>query len=119
MSALSRVVAILNLCYSLFAALITRIAYGIDVDKTDVDYLGIAEEAMQNFSKMFQPGKHLVESFPILRFLPSFFPGGQFKRDAAEGYPVVRAMRDVPWAASKTAMVGAQSCRCAMCRSDA
>ncbi|RPD69167.1 cytochrome P450 [Lentinus tigrinus ALCF2SS1-7] len=88
----------------LFGALITRIAYGIDVDKSDVDYLGIAEEAMHNFSMMFQPGKHLVESFPILRFLPSFFPGAQFKRDAAKGYPVVRAMRDVPWAASKEAM---------------
>ncbi|KAI0683656.1 cytochrome P450 [Cerioporus squamosus] len=88
----------------LFGALIIRVAYGIDVDKTDVDYLGIAEEAMHNFSMAFQPGKHLVESFPILRFLPSFFPGAQFKRDAVEGYPIVRQMRDAPWAASKAAM---------------
>ena len=91
---------------SLFAASIIRIGYGIDMDKSEVDYLGIAEEAMEKFSIIFVPGKYLVETFPILRFLPSWFPGARFKRQAAEWFPLVRKMRDVPWDAAVTAMVG-------------
>lgn len=90
--------------HSLFGAITIRVGYGIDVDKSDVDYLGIAHSAMAIFSLAFVPGKYLAESFPILRFLPSFFPGAQFKRDAAEWYPIVRRMCDVPWQAALTAI---------------
>lgn len=81
-----------------------RVGYGIDVDKDSVDYMGIAEEAMATFNRTFLPGKYLVESFPVLRFLPSFFPGTQFRRDAAEMLPIVLRMRDTPWAAVREAV---------------
>lgn len=29
------------------------------------------------------PGRFLVEAFPILRYLPAWFPGAQFKRYAS------------------------------------
>ncbi|TBU42981.1 cytochrome P450 [Dichomitus squalens] len=86
-------------------ATIIRVSYGIDVDKhKDTDYLGIAEAALAIFSQAFLPGKYLVESFPILRYLPSFMPGADFKREAAKWYPVVREMRDLPWEAATTAL---------------
>ncbi|KAI0693709.1 cytochrome P450 [Cerioporus squamosus] len=69
-------------------------------DKTDVDYLGIAEEAMHNFSMAFQPGKHLVESFLSSASSRAFFPAAQFKRDAVEGYPIQREGRLLPSMAS-------------------
>ncbi|KAI0745142.1 cytochrome P450 [Earliella scabrosa] len=89
----------------LFGASIIRVGYGIDVDtdKSGIDYLGIAEEAMHKFSLTFVPGKFLVETFPILRFLPSWAPGATFKRRAAEWYPSVRRMCDVPWNAAMAA----------------
>ena len=91
---------------SLFGAITIRVGYGIDVDEhKDTDYLGIAQRAMETFSLAFLPGKYLVEAFPILRYLPSFMPGAGFKREAAEWYPIVRRMRDVPWEAAMTALV--------------
>ncbi|KAI0753238.1 cytochrome P450 [Daedaleopsis nitida] len=87
----------------LFGSSIIRVGYGIDVDKSDVDYLGIAEEAMNKFNLTFLPGKFLVDSFPSMRHIPSFLPGGGFKRWAARWYPTVRRMRDVPWDAAVNA----------------
>ncbi|KAI0753236.1 CyP450 monooxygenase [Daedaleopsis nitida] len=84
----------------LFGSAIIRAGYGIDVDNSDVDYLGIAQEAMHKFSIAFYPGKFIVETFTSLRHLPSFLPGAEFKRWAAKSYPAVRRMRDVPWDAA-------------------
>ncbi|KAI0357864.1 CyP450 monooxygenase [Trametes cingulata] len=80
-----------------FGAGIVRIAYGIDIDKEDIPYLEIATETMATFGKIFVPGKWLVETFPILRFLPSWLPGAHFKRQAQAWYPVVQRLRDVPY----------------------
>ncbi|KAI0800105.1 cytochrome P450 [Fomes fomentarius] len=88
----------------LFGASIIRIGYGIDIEKSDIDYLGIAEEALNKFSQVFVPGKYLVETFPSLCFLPAWFPGAKFKRQAAEWFPLIRNMRDIPWAAAVAAV---------------
>ena len=94
----------------MFGAISIRVGYGVEVDKDrDTDYLGIAEKAMETFSQLFVPGKYLVESFPIMRFLPYPLPGTQFKRDAADCRSIVRKMRDVPWEAAVTALVGEQA----------
>ena len=96
---------------SLFGTITIRVGYGLEVDKEkDTDYLGIAEKAMETFSQLFLPGKYLVESFPIMRFIPYPLPGTQFKRDAADCYAIVRKMRDTPWEAAMNAMAS-RSCR--------
>ena len=98
---------------SLFGTITIRVGYGIHVEKEkETDYLGIAEKAMETFSQLFVPGKYLVESFPIMRYLPYPLPGTQFKRDAADCYSIVRKMRDAPWEAAMNALVSG-SCRLA------
>lgn len=88
---------------------IMRVTYGIDVDDAKEDYLGIAEAAMALLSSTLAPGRHLVETFPSLRFLPSWVPGArEFRRDAERLMHASRAMRDVPWGAALAGMVGAQ-----------
>lgn len=77
----------------------------MDTDRSGVDYLKIAEEALHKFSLTFLPGKFMVENFPILRFVPSWFPGATFKRQAAEWYPIARRMCDIPWDAALSAWV--------------
>ncbi|KAL0570132.1 hypothetical protein V5O48_011837 [Marasmius crinis-equi] len=47
----------------------------------------IAEDAMLGFAQASEPGKWWVDSFPILKRIPSWFPGASFKR-------VAKAMRD-------------------------
>ena len=68
---------------------------------------------METFSQLFVPGKYLVESFPIMRYLPYPLPGTQFKRDAADCYSIVRKMRDAPWEAAMNALVRGEDCRLA------
>ncbi|KAI0357867.1 cytochrome P450 [Trametes cingulata] len=87
-----------------FGSTIMRISYGIDVDKESTPYLAIAEEAVAIFSDAFVPGKYLVEVFPILRFVPSWFPGAEFKRKCMAWTRVVNRLRNAPWEASVRAM---------------
>lgn len=91
--------------HSAFGSSIMRISYGIDVDKEKIPYLTIAEDAMQTFSEAFVPGKYLVETFPLMRFLPSWFPGAKFKREGMSWTPIVNRLRDTPWDAAVAAMV--------------
>ncbi len=96
---------LLHSIYSAFGSSIMRISYGIDVDKEKVPYLTIAEDAMQTFSDAFVPGRYLVETFPLLRFLPSWFPGAKFKREGTAWTPIVNRLRDTPWNATVAALV--------------
>ncbi|CDO70543.1 hypothetical protein BN946_scf184573.g11 [Trametes cinnabarina] len=83
-----------------------RLAYGVDVDKEeDTPYLEIATAAVATFAATFVPGKYLVETFPALRFLPSWMPGAQFKRDGQAWKPRVRRLQETPWNACMSDML--------------
>ncbi|KAJ7184544.1 cytochrome P450 [Mycena filopes] len=66
------------------AAVIMKIAYGYPVSQNDDHFVTVAEEHMRLGSLAGAPGKWLVDSVPILRFLPEWFPGARFKRLARE-----------------------------------
>ncbi|KAI0767200.1 cytochrome P450 [Fomes fomentarius] len=68
----------------IIGATITKIAYGLDVDTPEDEYLSLAQEGNDIFLEAFVPGRYLVESFPILRHIPPWFPGAKFLRQAAE-----------------------------------
>ncbi|KAJ7490967.1 cytochrome P450 [Mycena latifolia] len=61
-----------------------RLAYGYIVKGGKDYYVDLAEELANLTAEAIQPGRWLVDSFPILRHMPSWFPGGGFKRWAAE-----------------------------------
>lgn len=81
----------------MFGAVIMRIVYGLDVAYENDKYLHTAEEAIAAFNLAFMPGRYLVETFPSMRFLPTWFPGAKFKREAAEWRPAILSMRNQPW----------------------
>ncbi len=60
---------------------------------------------MECFNTVFQPGRYLVQTFPSLRHIPSWFPGAGFRREFAAWFPVVRKLHEVPWEAAMTARV--------------
>ncbi|KAJ7046673.1 cytochrome P450 [Mycena alexandri] len=64
------------------AAVIMKVAYGYPVTRHDDHFVVIAEEGIQIASMASRPGKWLVDSFPILRFVPEWFPGAGFKSKA-------------------------------------
>ena len=88
---------------SYFGSSVMRVTYGVEVDDEDEDYLGIAEDLMTRFSEVFIPGKYLVEAFPSLRHV--FPPRVGFKRDAEELRLAALRMINIPWSATRVAMV--------------
>ena len=40
-----------------------------------------AEHLMTKFLRMLRPGQLLVDFFPLLRFVPTWFPGAGWKRE--------------------------------------
>ena len=75
----------------LAGAFILDATYGIEVKTKDDIYIGIAERGMAALSAVGKPG-YLVDCFPSLKYLPSWMPGAQFKRDAKEWSQDVTAM---------------------------
>ncbi|GJE98987.1 cytochrome P450 [Phanerochaete sordida] len=71
---------------------ILRIMYGMEVDSDHDPKLGIVEESVEILSKIAATSAYLVNSFPLLEHVPSWFPGAQFKRDAAKWKPLVDEM---------------------------
>nr|BED43007.1 cytochrome P450 monooxygenase [Trametes versicolor] len=88
----------------LFSATIMRVAYGIRISEKNDEYMRIAEEGVAAVSRLLSPGKYLVEQLPILRFLPKWMPGAQFRRDAADAQVATHKMRNIPWSRSLEAM---------------
>ncbi|RDB15644.1 O-methylsterigmatocystin oxidoreductase [Hypsizygus marmoreus] len=64
------------------AGVIMKIAYGYTINEDDDHFVALAEESMRVGSLAGAPGFWLVDSFPILRFLPDWFPGAGFKKQA-------------------------------------
>ena len=95
--------------HSLIASSILRVTYGIDIDKESTPYLTIATEAMATFAATFVPGKYFVEVLPILRYIPWWVPGAQFKKDGKAWKPRVQRLTDTPWGACIAALVSRTS----------
>ncbi|KAJ7823206.1 cytochrome P450 [Mycena olivaceomarginata] len=62
--------------------IIMAVAYGIDVLPSDDLYVTLAHKAGRAFSSGAVSGAYLVDTFPILRHIPRWFPGAGFKRQA-------------------------------------
>ncbi|KAF9456307.1 cytochrome P450 [Collybia nuda] len=65
-----------------FGATIMDVAYGINVSEGNDPYISTAEEALYGLSQAGIPGQFLVDFVPILKHIPSWFPGANFKRKA-------------------------------------
>ncbi|PVF97871.1 cytochrome P450 [Serendipita vermifera] len=60
-------------------------------------YVVDAEKAMDIFSVTTQPGAFLVDVFPIMRYIPSWFPGASFKRQAEKWKADLNRASDRPF----------------------
>ena len=82
---------------SLFSATIMKIAYDIDVQESNDPYILVAEEAIKGMHVASIPGSFLVDLFPMLKFVPSWFPGAGFQVKAAYWKKVTRSMVENPF----------------------
>jgi hypothetical protein len=65
------------------AAIIMSIVYGYDVQPYNDRFVTISENAVKKMAESLFPGAMAVNTFPILRYLPSWFPGAGFQHFAA------------------------------------
>lgn len=80
-----------------FAASIMNIAYGITVQESDDPYISIAEEALKSLSEAGLLGAFWVDFVPILKYVPSWFPGAGFQKKAAYWREVINTMAENPF----------------------
>ncbi|RPD64516.1 cytochrome P450 98A3 [Lentinus tigrinus ALCF2SS1-7] len=87
-----------------FASTVMRIVYGIELDESQGLYFDIVERMGEVGEEIAVPGRFPVESLPFLRFLPAWFPGGGFKRWAAEAKRDILHGRNYLFTSAKAAM---------------
>ncbi|PFH48216.1 hypothetical protein AMATHDRAFT_76851 [Amanita thiersii Skay4041] len=65
-------------------AVALKIAYGYELrEDLNVDpFVAMAEQMTQHFSHTHRPGAYLVDYIPALKYIPAWFPGAKFKRQA-------------------------------------
>jgi hypothetical protein len=74
-----------------------KIGYGIAVQESDDPYISAAEEAFKGAAEAGIPGTFWVDFFPILKYVPSWFPGAGFQKKAARGREALYTMAEKPF----------------------
>ncbi|KAI6106858.1 cytochrome P450 [Pisolithus croceorrhizus] len=82
---------------TLSAAIIMAITYGYDVAPKDDPYVGNVTRLVELFaSAMTTERATLLSAIPLLTYIPSWFPGGQFQKQAAKCRTLVPAVLEDP-----------------------
>ena len=80
--------------------------YGIEIREPHDKYYRMVERMGEVAEAATVPGNFPVESFPVLRYLPSWFPGGGFKTWAADAKRDIARVVDHLFDGAKEAAVG-------------
>ncbi|EIN12999.1 cytochrome P450 [Punctularia strigosozonata HHB-11173 SS5] len=84
-------------------AVILKVTYGYSVDSDDDHFVRLADDRIRISEQASAPG-WMVDSIPILKYVPSWFPGARFKRLAAKWREEVKDLCQVPFAWVKNQM---------------
>ncbi|KAI0076588.1 cytochrome P450 [Panus rudis PR-1116 ss-1] len=93
--------------------IIMRSAYGIDIKNEGDRYIEVGEVALQALSAASNAGTYLVDTLPFLKYLPEWFPGADFQREAKYWRPYVSAMINEPYAYVKKQLARGGGNHCA------
>ncbi|KAF7346392.1 CyP450 monooxygenase [Mycena sanguinolenta] len=79
------------------AATIMATVYGYGVQPSNDHFVALVDNATTKLAESVFPGAVAVNTFPILKYLPSWMPGAGFQRFAAEARELTREMREAPF----------------------
>lgn len=94
-----------------FGTSIMRTAYGFDDIKQNETAIHDAEQVLAGFTDAITPGKFLVNMFPILKHVPSWFPGAGFQTYCKTVAEVTRRTKNAPFVGVKASLVRRDNCR--------
>ncbi|KXN83056.1 O-methylsterigmatocystin oxidoreductase [Leucoagaricus sp. SymC.cos] len=63
---------------------IISLAYGLPIKRVNDPWIALSEESMTQITAAVVPGKYAVDALPILKYIPEWFPGAGFKKEARE-----------------------------------
>jgi hypothetical protein len=85
--------------------IILTAAYGADVELDNDPLVTLAEETLKIAELLARPGHYLVDAVPMLQYLPRWFPGATFRREAESYSKIMQHMREIPYNQVKDQMV--------------
>ena len=83
-----------------------KVAYGIDIQESHDPYIVVAEETIGGANEAGIPGAFWVDLFPMLKYVPSWFPGAGFQKKAAHWKGLAKAVIENPFRYVKEQLVG-------------
>ncbi|KAE9397655.1 cytochrome P450 [Gymnopus androsaceus JB14] len=101
----------------MMGAIVLGVAYGIHIQPRNDPDIEAANKMMDVLTRAGLPGAFLVDSFPILKYVPSWFPGASFKRKAHSWNGIRNATVTPPFMKVKTAIINgtAEDCFTVRC----
>ncbi|KAL0567556.1 hypothetical protein V5O48_014442, partial [Marasmius crinis-equi] len=81
----------------LSGAIILKLVYGYTLQTENDPYMALAAKAMEGLRQVVNHGSFVVDYLPILKLLPSWFPGADFKRKAKAWAPSAEEVKEIPW----------------------
>ncbi|TFK74232.1 cytochrome P450 [Pluteus cervinus] len=82
---------------TLSSAVIMSIMYDYDVSLSGDHFVDLVEKAVYESSQAALPGSHAINSFPFLRYVPRWLPGGGFHKVADRCRKLTHEMRTAPY----------------------
>ncbi|XP_006456366.1 hypothetical protein AGABI2DRAFT_211278 [Agaricus bisporus var. bisporus H97] len=79
-----------------FADSILKTLYGMDVRENE-SYIGHAETTLAGLAEAGHPGSFLVDMFPVMKIIPEWFPGAEWKRKAKVWRDINSIVANSPW----------------------
>ncbi|EMD42231.1 hypothetical protein CERSUDRAFT_110763 [Gelatoporia subvermispora B] len=79
------------------AAIVIQITYGHQIAPEGDWYVTLADKAITTLGKAGIFGTYIVDYLPILKYIPTWFPGAKFKRLAAEWRTLNQEMVNKPF----------------------
>lgn len=77
-------------------AVILMIAYGYKTNEDDDPLIKLVDVATDQFSKLTEAGGHIIDVFPLLRYIPSWVPGINFHKTISKCKATLEEMANVP-----------------------
>uniref|UniRef100_A0A8H8CER6 Cytochrome P450 n=1 Tax=Psilocybe cubensis TaxID=181762 RepID=A0A8H8CER6_PSICU len=78
------------------AAVIMKHAFGYSIESLDDPFINVADECSKISGWATAPGRWLVDYYPILRFVPSFFPYTQWQKQGRIWRDALAHLSEVP-----------------------
>ncbi|PPQ69644.1 hypothetical protein CVT24_001217 [Panaeolus cyanescens] len=96
-----------------FASSIMRVTYGITIQPSNDDiYVVTAERALKSVSDATVPGTFLVDLIPAMKYIPEWFPGAHFQRQAAVWRGMKNDFLNLPFNHVKRLMATGDAVQC-------